>query len=94
MLLLPSRTRPSDSPTPASPTSSSRPTCPTCHPACSAYDLESGVEVDSTSQLRALRSDQDMERAKEEFDAEHADDAGQADDAGHHKDAGHEKDGD
>jgi hypothetical protein len=39
-------------------------------PGMHAYDLESGVEVDSTSQLRALRSEQDIERAKEEFEAE------------------------
>ena len=36
-----------------------------------ALDLESGVEIDSTSQLRALRSDQDIQHAKEAFEAEH-----------------------
>lgn len=36
-----------------------------------ALDLESGVEIDSTSQLRALRSDQDIQHAKETFEAEH-----------------------
>ena len=36
-----------------------------------AVDLESGVEIDSTSQLRALRSDQDIQHAKEEFEREH-----------------------
>jgi amino acid transporter len=36
-----------------------------------ALDLESGVEIDSTSQLRALRTEQDLQYAKEEFDREH-----------------------
>jgi amino acid transporter len=36
----------------------------------SAFDLESGEEIDSTSQLRALRSEQDIQRAKDEFEAE------------------------
>jgi amino acid transporter len=36
----------------------------------SAFDLESGQEIDSTSQLRALRSEQDIQRAKDEFEAE------------------------
>ena len=39
-------------------------------PGMMALDLESGEEIDSTSQLRALRSEQDLERAKEEFEAE------------------------
>jgi amino acid transporter len=37
-----------------------------------AIDLESGMEIDSTSQLRALRSDQEIQRAKEAFEAEQA----------------------
>ena len=37
-----------------------------------AIDLESGVEIDSTSQLRALRRDQDLQQAKEVFEAEQA----------------------
>jgi hypothetical protein len=38
-----------------------------------AYDLESGQYVDSTGQLRALRSEQDLAAALEEFEAEKRD---------------------
>lgn len=45
-----------------------------------ALDLESGVEIDSTSQLRALRTEQDLHYAKEEFDREHPEVEGESDD--------------
>jgi amino acid transporter len=46
-----------------------------------ALDLESGVEIDSTSQLRALRRDQDIQDAKEVFEAEQAEHAADEDPA-------------